>query len=171
MINLFNKHTKINTKKIKIEDVVINLQENNISDNKNDILNNGNANDVMKIKKYKYNNSIYGLVHIRLKYFIKMRNYNNYMSKITEKATNAFKISKNNSNSKKIFIFLDLSNITQKNFSTKFIKQLSMKLNNEYKNTLALCFLYGDISFIKIVWPFIKLLLDNDTKQKIVLLD
>lgn len=167
---LFNEkikkqNDKLIFKKLKIMDIIINLQTNNETNN------NETNNKLMNIKKYKNNNKIYGLVHIQLKYFIKMSNYSIYMSKITEIAEKAFQVSRDNSNSEKIFIFLDLSDMTQKNFSIKFIRQLSKKLNNEYKNTLALCFLYGNISFIRVIWPYIKILLDNDTKQKIILLE
>ena len=100
-----------------------------------------------------------------------MENYDFYIKKIEEKANNAINISKKYSNKDKVFIFLDLSGITQKNFSRKFIKLILNRINIKYKDKLELCFVNGNISIIKIFWPFIKLLLDKDTKKKIVLLN
>ena len=125
----------------------------------------------MNIKNFKYNNNIYGIVHIQIKYFIKMENYDFYIKKIEEKANNAINISKKYSNKDKVFVFLDLSGITQKNLSRKFIKLILNRINIKYKDKLELCFVNGNISIIKIFWPFIKLLLDKDTKKKIVLLN
>lgn len=127
--------------------------------------------NLMNIKKFKYNNSIFGLVHIQLKYFVKMSNYDFYIKKIDEKTKTAINISKTYSNQGKVFLFLDLSGITQKNFSRKFIKIVLKKLNIDYDDKLELCFLYGNIAFIKLVWPFVKLFLDKETKEKIVLLN
>ena len=127
--------------------------------------------NLLNIKKFKYNNSVYGIVHIQIKYFVKMKNYDFYLKKIDEKTKVAFDISKKYSNKEKVFIFIDLSDITQKNFSRKFIKLILKKCMVQYEDTLELCFLYGSVTFIKIVWPFVKLFLDKETKDKIVLLN
>tara|TARA_B110001450_G_scaffold110695_1_gene104492 strand:- start:257 stop:823 length:567 start_codon:yes stop_codon:yes gene_type:complete len=127
--------------------------------------------NLMNIKKFKYKNTIYGLVHVQLKYFIKKNNYDFYMKKIEETTDIAINISKKYSNDEKVFLFLDLSGITQKNFSRKFIKLIFNKLNLQYENKLELCFLYGNIKFIRLFWPFVKLFLDKETKEKIVLLN
>ena len=127
--------------------------------------------NLMNIKKFKFNDSIYGIVHIEIKYFVKMKNYDFYLKKIEEKTELAFNISKKYSNVKKAFIFLDLSDITQKNFSRKFIKIVFNNFKVKYNDTLELCFLYGNLKFINIVWPFIKVFIDKDTKEKIVLLN
>jgi hypothetical protein len=127
--------------------------------------------NLLNIKKFKYNNSVYGIVHIQIKYFVKMKNYDFYLKKIDEKTKMAFDISKKYSKKEKVFIFIDLSDITQKNFSRKFIKLILKKCMVQYEDTLELCFLYGSVTFIKIVWPFVKLFLDKETKDKIVLLN
>jgi len=126
--------------------------------------------NLLNIKKFEFEKNIYGMVHVQMKFFIKKNNYDFYIEKISEKVELAFDISKKYSESDKLFVFLDLSNITQKNFSRKFIKIIINKFTKEYDERLALCFLHGSVSFVKVVWPFIKLLLDKDTKKKIVLL-
>lgn len=128
------------------------------------------SHNLMSVRGFEYGNKMYGLVHIKLKYFTKKPNYDNYMLAITETAETAFQISKKNNNANKIFVFLDFTDITSKNFSRKFIKRVSKKLNTDYKDTLELCFLRGNIGFIKMIWPLVKLFVDSDTREKLVLL-
>ena len=174
-INEINEIKKINFSFLNLKKNLI--ENNNLIDGNIEELNEIKTREdlrlynLLNIKKFKYNNSVYGIVHIQIKYFVKMKNYDFYLKKIDEKTKMAFDISKKYSNKEKVFIFIDLSDITQKNFSRKFIKLILKKCMVQYEDTLELCFLYGNVTFIKMVWPFVKLFLDKETKDKIVLLN
>ena len=125
---------------------------------------------LMSVKKYNLNNSIYGLVHVQLKYFKKMSNYDHYMSIVKKKTEHALEISKKNSGVDKVFVLLDLSDISQRNFSKKFIKIFANDMNDRYDNQLAICYITGNLSFVKVMWPFILMFLEKETKEKLMLL-
>ena len=125
---------------------------------------------LMSVKKYNFNGSIYGLVHVQLKYFKKMSNYDYYMNIVKKKTEQAVEISKKHSCIDKVFVLLDLSNITQRNFSKKFIKIFANDMNDRYDNQLAVCYITGNLSFVKGMWPFILMFLEKETKEKLMLL-
>ena len=126
--------------------------------------------NLIRIKKIIYNKSIFGIVHIQLKHFQKQRNYSSTLDLLDQKINNALNISKSHSCTNKLFILLDLSNITQKNYSRKFMKLLAEKFNIKYDDCMALCYVYGNLAFVKILWPFITTLIEKKTKKKLVLL-
>ena len=127
--------------------------------------------NLMLVKNYVYNNKIFGLLHVQVKYFKKSSNYDNYIKIIQDKLNEAMEISKTNTNIGGIFVLLDLSNITQKNFSRKFMKIISKILNEKYDKTLLLCYVMGNIRIMKVFWPIIKLVMEKETKEKLVLLN
>lgn len=125
---------------------------------------------LISVKKYKFNGAIYGLVHVQLQYFKKMSNYDYYMNIVKEKTELAVKISRENAGLEKVFVLLDLSNITQRNFSKKFIKIFANDMNDRYDNKLAICYITGNLTFVKVMWPFILMFLEKETKEKLLLL-
>ena len=127
--------------------------------------------NLMLVKNYVYDNKIFGLLHVQVKYFKKSSNYDNYVEIIQDKLKEAKEISKTNANISGVFVLLDLNNITQKNFSKKFIKIISKILNEKYDKTLLLCYVMGNIRLMKIFWPIIKLVMEKETKEKLVLLN
>ena len=62
-------------------------------------------------------------------------------------------ISKTNSGINKLFILLDLSNISQRNYSRKFMKLLANRFNVKYDDCMVLCYIYGNLTFVKIFAP------------------
>ena len=150
---------------------------NNIiaSDNQNELTKLKTVNDfnlfhLIRVKKFNYRNSLFGFVHIQLKYFQKLSNYDKYLDILDTKIQNALDISKTNSGINKLFILLDLSNISQRNYSRKFMKLLANRFNVKYDDCMALCYIYGNLTFVKILWPFITTLIEKKTKKKLVLL-
>ena len=127
--------------------------------------------NLMLVKNYVYNNKIFGLLHVQVKYFQKASNYNEYVEIIQKKLKDAMEISKANTKIERVFVLLDLSNITQKNFSRKFMKVISKELNENYNDTLILCYVMGNIRLMKIFWPIIKVVMEKETKEKLVLLN
>lgn len=125
---------------------------------------------LISIKKYEYGGNIFGLVHVQLQYFVKQSNYDYYMSVVREKTYKAIEISKINTGSDKVFVLLDLSNITQRNFSRKFIKIFAKDINVRYDNQLAFCYITGNVNFVKMVWPIVLMFLEKETKKKLILL-
>lgn len=129
-----------------------------------------NLHHLINLKKFNYNGEIYGIIHVQMQYFYKKSNYDFIIEHMDKKIIDALNISMQESSNRKLFALLDLSNITQKNFSRKFIRLLVKEFNDKYDDCLGLCYLHGNFSFVKIVWPFISTLLDSKTKKKLVLL-
>ena len=50
------------------------------------------------------------------------------------------------------------------------MKLLAERFNVKYDDCMALCYVYGNLSFVKILWPFITTLIEKKTKKKLVLL-
>ena len=129
-----------------------------------------NLHHLINLKQINYNGSNYGIVHIQLKYFVKKNNYDYILDKLDNKMELGLNMSLHNSGNRKIFILLDLSNIGQRNYSRKFIRLLTNRFTVKYDDCMALCYLYGNMRFVKMVWPFITTLIDSKTKNKLVLL-
>lgn len=123
-----------------------------------------------RIKKYNFKNNIFGIVHIQLKYFQKKNNYDAILKIVDQKIQTALNISKTHTGVNKLFVLLDLSNITQRNYSKKFMKLLAKEFNKKYDDCIALCYVCGNFTFVKLLWPFITTLIENKTKKKLVLL-
>lgn len=150
------------------------LQNNIIHNNQEDLSQLKTASDfnlyhLIRIKKFSYNNSVFGIVHIQLKYFQKQNNYDSTLNILDQKIQKALEVSQTNSGINKLFILLDLSNITQRNYSRKFMKLLAERFNVKYDDCMALCYIYGNLRFVKILWPFITTLIEKKTKKKLVL--
>lgn len=126
---------------------------------------------LINLKKIRYQNNIFGFINIQMKYFCKRKNYEHILKYAENKMELALNISIQNNSPKKMFVLLNFSGMTQKNFSKKFIKELSGKFNDKYDGCLAICYLYGNVSFLKIVWPFISTVLEKTTKEKLVILN
>jgi hypothetical protein len=148
---------------------MVDFNDNNERDNLK-TLDEFNLFHLISLKKINYNNKIFGLIQIQMRYFLKKNNYDYIIKYADRKIDEALKISLNNNGQKKMFVLLDFSTMTQKNFSRKFLKLLSNKFNQNYDVCLAFCYLYGNQNFIKLTWPFISTLLEKTTKDKLVIL-
>jgi hypothetical protein len=166
----------------KIE-LLLNLDNNNSIDSifelNNDTLNKNIANIesfrkfyLFQTKKYHNGEGLFGLVHIRLAFFVKEeKRYKNYIETLIQKVDKAIKISNNNNNIKgKFYIYMDLENVNPRNFSRKFFKKVSKILDARYNYQLKKFFISGKEKLIKLFWPIISLFLDNKVKKKIVYL-
>ena len=125
---------------------------------------------LIRIKKYNFNNNIYGLIHLQLKYFFKNSDYTHVLDVMDKRIEIALQTSINNTGFKKVFVLMDFTNITSKNYSRKFIKLVANKFSKKYDDCLAICYVTGNIRFINLVWPFVSTLLLTKTKKKLVLL-
>ena len=109
-------------------------------------------------------------MHLQVKYFQKSSNYDKYVKLIQNKLKESLEISKANAGISRTFVLLDLSNITQKNFSKKFMKIIAKELNKSNEETLLLCYVTGNIKLLKMFWPIIKMVMEKETREKLVLL-
>lgn len=125
---------------------------------------------LINVKNFTFNNKIYGLIHLQLKFFFKKPDYNHILKVMDKRIELALQTSFNNTKTKKVFVFMDFANITKKNYSRKFIKLVAEKFSKKYDDCLAICYITGNITFIKLVWPFVSTLLLTKTKKKLVLL-
>ena len=173
-MNYLNEN--VNTVFKKTNSTIVDIKNNLISLDDTKIVNNlktiddFNLHHLINLKKINYNGQNFGIIHIQMQYFYKKNNYDNILNYMDKKIIDAINISVNESSNRKLFVLLDLSNISQKNFSKKFIRLLTNEFNDKYDDCLALCYLHGNFNFIKLVWPFISTLLDSKTKKKLVLL-
>ena len=157
---------------LTIQDIKKNIIEVNDNEEKNNLktLDEFNLFHLINLKKIQYKNNIFGLINIQMKYFYKQNNYDYILKYADNKITSALNTSLQNNSPKKMFVLLDFSSMSQKNFSRKFIRLLSAKFNDKYDGCLAVCYLYGNTNFLKITWPFISTVLEKTTKEKIVIL-
>lgn len=124
--------------------------------------------------KYFFNGeTICGLTHIRLAFFVKeKKRYEKYIKTLMDKLSQSIVINdKYNEEKGKFYVYLDLENVNPKNFSRKFLKQVADIMNKTYEDQLINYFIGGKTSIIKMFWPFISMILDKKTKQKIVILE
>jgi len=166
----------------KKDDLINNLNENNnIRDisllNSDTLDKNGDVESFRKFylfqtKKYFDGNSFFGLVHVRLAFFVKdKKRYKDYINMAINKINKAIKISdKHNKEKGKFYIYLDLEKANPKNFSRKFLKDLSYITDNLYEDQLMNYFISGKKYIIKMFWPIISLVLDKTVKKKIICL-
>jgi len=117
--------------------------------------------------------TICGLTHIRLAFFVKESSrYEYYIKTLIDKLTKSIVINdKYNEKKGRFYVYLDLDNVNPKNFSRKFLKQVSDIMNKTYEDQLINYFIGGKTSIIKMFWPFISMILDKKTKQKIIILE
>ena len=124
--------------------------------------------------KYFFNGeTMCGLTHIRLAFFVKeSKRYENYIKVLIDKLTKSIAINdKYNEKKGKFYVYLDLDNVNPKNFSRKFLRQVADVMNKTYEDQLINYFIGGKTSIIKMFWPFISMILDKKTKQKIIILE
>ena len=175
------------SKNVKKQTILKNLEENNtINDicslNSDTIENNCNIkNDIeafrkfhlFQTKKISYNNSIYGLTHIKLAFFVKdSSRYDNYIQTLINKVNKSIEISDANNEKKgEFFVYLDLENANPRNFSKKFLKKVAHVTSTLYVDQLINYFISGKRNIIKMFWPIISLFLDKKTKNKIIFLE
>jgi len=172
-----------NSKKYK-KDLIDNLEKNNsikeISSLNLDTLDKDFQNDdsfrkyyFFQTKNFFDGNTFFGLVHIRLAFFIKdKRRYEEYINILITKINKAIEISDKHNNIKgKFYVYLDLENANPKNFSRKFLKDVSNIMNELYVDQLKNYFITGKKLHIKMFWPIISLFLDKKTKHKIICLN
>ena len=126
--------------------------------------------NLMLIKNYVYDEKIFGLMHIQVRYFQKEKNYDKYISLVQVKINESLQISEANTGISRIFVLLDLNNITQKNFSKKFLKLMGKELNKGEEETLLKCYVIGNIKILKVFWPLVKMVVEKETRDKLVLL-
>jgi hypothetical protein len=173
----------ISKSKYKKEDLLSNLDSNN-SINSLALLNKdtleSNIQNTESFRKFylfqiKYfkNENIFGLIHVRLAFFVKdKKRYNNYIEILLNKINKAIEISDKNNNVKgKYYIYLDLENANPKNFSRFFLKKVSKILCSEEEETVKKFFVGGKKKLVKLLWPITSLFLDKIFKKKIILLD
>ena len=172
------------SKKYKKNDLINNLEtHNNINDisllNSDTLKKNVNEIEsfrnfyLFQTKKYFDGKTYFGLVHIRLAYFVKeKKRYDNYIDTAINKINKAIEISDGNNEIKgKFYIYLDLEGINPKNFSKKFLGKMSKIMNELYVDQLVKYFITGKKIYINCFWPIISLFLDKVTKKKIVCLE
>lgn len=121
------------------------------------------------IKNYLYEGCIYGLFHVQVKFFKKERNYDNHIKIIKEKISKTLEISRA-SNKNEGYVLVDLRGMTAKQFSRKFVKLIADTLDDYPDEILKTCYVYGNSTFIKLMWPLIKSFVKKETKEKLVLL-
>lgn len=128
---------------------------------------------LFQTKNFFDGNTFFGLIHIRLAFFVKEKSrYNNYIKVLINKIDKAVEISdKNNDIKGKFYVYLDLENANPKNFSKKFLKDVADVMNKLYINQLMNYFISGKKLHIKMFWPVISLFLDKKTKNKIICLN
>ena len=122
------------------------------------------------VKNYLYEGCIYGLLHVQVKFFRKERNYDKLISLIKEKIKNTLEIS-NASNTNEAFVLIDLRGMTAKQFSRKFVKLIAETLDEYPDELLKTSYVYGNSTFIKLMWPLIRSFVKKETKEKLILLN
>jgi hypothetical protein len=127
---------------------------------------------LFQTKKFFDGTTYFGLVHIRLAFFVKNKTkYKKYITTLINKIDNAIKISDEHNEIKgKFYVYLDLENANPKNFSRKFLKEVVKVVEKLYVNQLVHYFISGKKLLIKKFWPIIALFLDKKTKKKIICL-
>ena len=120
-------------------------------------------------KNYLYKGCIYGLLHVQVKFFKKERNYDKHIALIKEKIKNTMEIS-NASNTNEAFVLIDLRAMSAKQFSRKFVKLIAETLDEYPDEILKTCYVYGNSTFIKLMWPLIRSFVKKETKEKLILL-
>lgn len=128
---------------------------------------------LFQTKNFFDGNTFFGLIHIRLAFFVKDKSrYDNYIKVLINKINKAIEISDKHNNIKgKFYVYLDLENANPKNFSRKFLKDVANVMNELYIDQLLNYFISGKKMHIKMFWPIISLFLDKKTKNKIVCLN
>jgi len=122
------------------------------------------------IKSYLFKERIYGMLHVQVKYFKKARDYKNHISLIKEKIKKTLEIS-NTCYKNEAFVLIDLRGMTAKQFSRKFVKLMAETLNEYPDEILKTCYVYGNATFIKVMWPLIRAFVKKETREKLVLLN
>jgi hypothetical protein len=122
------------------------------------------------IKSYLFNECIYGMLHVQVKYFKKARDYKRHIILIKEKIKKTLEIS-NTSNKNEAFVLIDLRGMTAKQFSRKFVKLMAETLDEYPDDILKTCYVYGNTTFIKVMWPLIRAFVKKETREKLVLLN
>ena len=175
--------SKILSKKYKKNDLVENIDKYNnvnvISVLNSDTLNKNNDIEsfrkfyFIQTKKYFDGNTFYGLIHIRLAFFVKeKKKYENYIETAINKINNAINISDQYNNIKgKFYVYIDLKDSSSKSFSRYFLKKMANIMNDLYENQVVKIFITGERVLIKLFWPIISLFLDKSTKKKIMCLE
>lgn len=175
--------SKMLSKNYKKQDLMENLDKYN-SVNEISLLNSDTLNKEQDIesfrnfyfiqtKKYFDGNTHYGLIHIRLAFFVKeKKRYDNYIQTAIKKINNSIKISDQHNEIKgKFYVYIDLKNTNSKSFSRKFLKDMSNIMGKIYVNQVVKIFITGKRVIIKLFWPIISLFLDKITKKKIICLE
>ena len=121
------------------------------------------------IKSYLYNERIYGMLHVQVKFFKKARDYKKHIILIKEKIRKTLEIS-NTSYINEAFVLIDLRGMTAKQFSRKFVKLMAETLDDYPDEILKTCYVCGNSTFIKLMWPLIKMFVKKETKEKLILL-
>ena len=122
------------------------------------------------IKSYLFRERIYGMLHVQVKYFKKARDYKNHISLIKEKIKKTLEIS-NTCDKNEAFVLIDLRGMTAKQFSRKFVKLMAETLDEYPDEILKTCYVYGNATFIKVMWPLIRAFVKKETREKLVLLN
>lgn len=122
------------------------------------------------IKSYLFNERIYGMLHVQVKYFKRERDYKKHVILIKEKIKKTLEIS-NTCNKNEAFVLIDLRGMTAKQFSRKFVKLMAETLDEYPDDILKTCYIYGNSTFIKIMWPLIRAFVKKETKEKLILLN
>lgn len=127
---------------------------------------------LFQTKKFSNNKTIFGLVHIRLAFFVKeKKRYKKYIETLVRKVEKAIEISdKYNDIKGKFYVYLDLENVNPKNFSRRFLKDVVKIVGTRYVDQLKNYFISGKKMLIKMFWPIISLFLDKIIKKKIICL-
>ena len=165
------------------EELITNLDKNNsiesLSEINKDTLDTNMQNAesfrnfyLFQTKKFLNNETIFGLVHIRLAFFVKeKKRYKKYIETLIRKVDKAIEISdKYNDVKGKFYVYLDLENVNPKNFSRHFLKEVVKVVGTKYVNQLKNYFISGKKMLIKMFWPIISLFLDKVVKKKIICL-
>ena len=122
------------------------------------------------IKNYLYQECIYGLLHVQVKYFKKEKNYDDLILFIRKKIKKTLEIS-HTSNKNEAFVLIDLKGMTARQFSRKFVKLIAKTLDEYPDEILKTCYIYGNSTFIKLMWPLIRSFVKKETKEKLILLN
>tara|TARA_Y100000389_G_C17415258_1_gene493306 strand:- start:103 stop:684 length:582 start_codon:yes stop_codon:yes gene_type:complete len=128
---------------------------------------------LFQTKNFFDGNTFFGLIHIRLAFFVKEKSrYENYIKVLINKINKAIEISdKHNDIKGNFYVYLDLENANPKNFSRRFLKNVANVMNELYVDQLKNYFISGKKLHIKMFWPIISLFLDKKTKNKIICLN
>jgi len=163
LLNTLNKHNNIND---------ISLLNSDTLDKNSEDIESFRKFYLFQTKKYFDGNSFFGLVHVRLAFFVKeKKRYEKYTNTIINKINKAIKISDEYNKVKgKFYIYLDLEKANPKNFSKKFLKDLSYITDKLYEDQLMKYFISGKKYIIKMFWPIISLFLNKEVKKKIICL-